>query len=159
MGSSLILFSPNFRKIDEASSYIDSLSCDEILTELFIGEIMIVESSSSGTCLFLEKVDPIGFVLNLRLRLDFMKDNGVATERLVSLHQHYDIEINTEIFELTMHDRCQSKSCQVRLDAVGFYRNVVQCSKDMYRYLRLFFPTLSERQDFDAIENWFDGSS
>ncbi len=156
MKSDLILFTPNLRKIEQARHYIHSLSYDEMLSEVFIGEIIILERLTGGRYLFLENVDAAGFVLNLRLRISQIRRGKRTSERLTSQHQFYDIEIRAEEDVLYLRDHSQSEGNEVRLDLVAFQRNLAQCSSDLYQYLLMFFPPLSARSDSDVLRRWFN---
>lgn len=158
MKSDFILFAPNLRKIEDSRQYVDCLNCEELVSELFIGEIIILENSADGRYLFLENVDALGFVLNLRLRISQMKGENRKSERLTSQHQFYDIEIRTEKDSLFLRDHTQSNDIEVRLNTVAFQKNLTQCSSELYQYLLTFFPSLSSRADSDVLRRWFNVS-
>ena len=156
MSRSLVLFVPNLGKIQVAKSKVDllSLSAEEVLTELFIGELLIAENSRRGNILFLENVDVLGFVLNLRLRVSEMKRVNERSNRITSAYQFYDIDIEIDGEHITLRDRIQ-ESHEVRLNASAFVKQLNGCVSDIYGLLQFFFPEISSRKDSDSFRQWF----
>jgi hypothetical protein len=159
MKSDIILFMTDLQKIREMKKHVDlvSLSVGEILSEVFIGEIVILEHAIRGKYLFIERVDLPGFVLNLRLRLSQMKTHGKRSERLTSQDQYYDLTITADKDRLCLCNQthAQDESDTLTLNAVRFMKHLDRCASELYQHLLSFCPELSARKDSGTLESAF----
>lgn len=155
MKSDLILFIPNLQKVQEAtrSGWIESLTTDELLSEVYLGEIVILEQASGGNYLFLPNVD-LGFIFNLKQSLSDAAKSGSPCF-VSNSNQDYDLEVSASKDRFQLRDRTRAGTMALSLDAKAFKKSVHQCAANQYELLRRLLPEIALRPDASMLARLF----
>lgn len=147
----VIHFVPNVQQaLDVQSRWdISSLTLEEVSDELVVGHYLILEGLPHCRYRFIEKVDAIGFIANLRLRVAESKRGD--TRRLTSMDQYYDLEMTSKGNRCVLRDLAQVSHPTIELDLAAFKKSIDQCAAAVFQTMLCLFPELGRRKDIDQL--------
>jgi len=155
MQRDIVAFIPNHERIDETKKYIAQLAIHEIVTEVFIGEVIILESAFNGKYLYFDKAAPLELLLGLRSVLRDMIKQRSTQAQLCDIYQTYELLVAWDEPHLYMTDLMRDSSYRLRLDRQRFQRHLDRCCRNLRRHLMTVFPELVSRPEGQELDRLF----
>ncbi|QDT63791.1 hypothetical protein [Calycomorphotria hydatis] len=157
MRKDTLWFVPDMQMIHDTSHLVgpEGMAVDELLTELFFCKIIILGDIDKFNVLCLEKVDALGFTLDLRTALHYLKEDAAFEQQVNSTYEYYRIDLRREGGLLVLSDQFSSSGNKLSMDFFRFEKRVHQCCSDLYKMLIAFYPNLLERKDVDRLRKMF----